>query len=48
MGAPQLHGEFGQGAEEPVRGNSDARQLAQLADDQVQRHPGEESHEHGF
>ena len=34
--------------EEIVAGNGEARQLAELADDQVQRHPGEESHEHGL
>ena len=48
MGAAQLEGEIRRGTQEAVGSDGEPGQLAQLADDQVQRHPGEEPHEHGL
>ena len=48
MRAAQLQAEIGEGMEGIVARNGEAGHLAELAEDEVQRHAGEEPHEHGL
>ena len=48
MCTAQLQPEIGEGMEGIVAREGEAGHLAELAEDEVQRHAGEEPHEHGL